>query len=61
MFVFAPILIIALALNKFVGLAIAGGILAASTAVNMITVYKNHYPATALFYGWLDPEMKHME
>uniref|UniRef100_A0A914C1F9 Uncharacterized protein n=1 Tax=Acrobeloides nanus TaxID=290746 RepID=A0A914C1F9_9BILA len=61
MFVFAPILIIALALNKFVGLVVAGGILVASTAVNMITVYKNHYPATALMFGWFDPKMKHME
>lgn len=61
MFIFAPVLIIALALNKFVGLAVAGGVLAMSTAANILTVYKNYFPATAMFFGWFDPRMKHME
>uniref|UniRef100_A0A914D5G1 Uncharacterized protein n=1 Tax=Acrobeloides nanus TaxID=290746 RepID=A0A914D5G1_9BILA len=61
MYLFTPLLLIPLALNKFVGIAVAGAIFVASTAANIITVYKNHYPPTHPLIGWNDPQEKNID
>ena len=60
-YIFTPLLLIPLALNKFAGLAIAGAMFIASTAANIITIYKYHYGPTYTVVGWVDPEEKHPE
>uniref|UniRef100_A0A914DQP3 Nose resistant to fluoxetine protein 6-like n=1 Tax=Acrobeloides nanus TaxID=290746 RepID=A0A914DQP3_9BILA len=61
MFAFTPLLLIPLALNKFVGLAVAGALFILSSAANIFTIYHYHYGPTYQSVGWVDPEEKHPE
>ncbi|CAJ0929788.1 unnamed protein product, partial [Mesorhabditis belari] len=58
MYVFSPILLVALAMNVYLGLGVAGAILFLSTGGNIATIYRYRYPATVDIFDAPDPKMK---
>ncbi|CAJ0921547.1 unnamed protein product, partial [Mesorhabditis belari] len=57
MYVFSPILLIALGMNVHLGLSVAGVILFLSTSGNIATIYKFRYPPTIAVFDKPDPKM----
>uniref|UniRef100_A0A914DTM8 Uncharacterized protein n=1 Tax=Acrobeloides nanus TaxID=290746 RepID=A0A914DTM8_9BILA len=58
MFIFTPIILMTLSISKFLGLGIASALFLGSTAANIGTVYKDHYPPAPYFTGPIDPRIK---
>ncbi|EFO13215.1 hypothetical protein LOAG_15315, partial [Loa loa] len=55
--IFAPILLIPLALKPMLGYITASLIILLSTAANWVTVYKEYFPPTDFYIGTMDPRM----
>ncbi|KAL3985267.1 Acyltransferase family protein [Acanthocheilonema viteae] len=55
--VFAPVLLVPLALKPVLGYITAGLLILISTVVNFVTVYKEYFPPTDFFIGVMDPRM----
>lgn len=55
--VFAPVLLIPLALKPVLGYITAGLLILLSTVANLVTVYKEYFPPTDFFIGAMDPRM----
>ncbi|VDM21712.1 unnamed protein product [Wuchereria bancrofti] len=55
--IFAPILLIPLALKPMLGYIIAGLLLLLSTVANLVTVYMEYFPPTDFYMGVMDPRM----
>uniref|UniRef100_A0A182EHJ7 NRF domain-containing protein n=2 Tax=Onchocerca ochengi TaxID=42157 RepID=A0A182EHJ7_ONCOC len=55
--IFAPVLLIPLALKPMLGYIIAGLLIMFSTVANLVTVYKGYFPPTDFFMGVMDPRM----
>uniref|UniRef100_A0A0N5AVS8 Acyl_transf_3 domain-containing protein n=1 Tax=Syphacia muris TaxID=451379 RepID=A0A0N5AVS8_9BILA len=58
MYIFAPVILIPLAIKPLYGFITAAGIFIASTAGNMITVYRYYFPPSDFSFGAQDPRMK---
>uniref|UniRef100_F1KVE9 Nose resistant to fluoxetine protein 6 n=1 Tax=Ascaris suum TaxID=6253 RepID=F1KVE9_ASCSU len=58
MYIFAPIILIPLAIKPLFGFITALLILLASTAANMATIYKFYFPPSNYALGAMDPRMK---
>nr|CRZ25551.1 Bm5175 [Brugia malayi] len=55
--IFAPALLIPLALKPMLGFIIAGLLLLLSTVANLVTVYMEYFPPTDFYIGVMDPRM----
>ncbi|VDK45188.1 unnamed protein product [Anisakis simplex] len=58
MYIFAPVLLVPLAIKPIIGFIVAGVILCASVAANMATVYALYLPPSPYPLGVMDPRMK---
>lgn len=58
MYIFAPIILIPLAIKPLFGFITALLILLASTAANIATIYKFYFPPSNYALGAMDPRMK---
>ncbi|VDO35889.1 unnamed protein product [Onchocerca flexuosa] len=55
--IFAPALLIPLALKPMLGYIVASLLILLSIAANLVTVYKGYFPPTDFFMGVMDPRM----
>ncbi|KAK0413654.1 hypothetical protein QR680_006927 [Steinernema hermaphroditum] len=56
-YIFAPLILIPMAIRPLFGFLAAGALFAASTAANLATVYTLRYPPSDYPYGAMDPNM----
>ncbi|VDN25558.1 unnamed protein product [Gongylonema pulchrum] len=57
MYLFAPVLLVPLALKPAVGYITAGVLMLLSTIANLVTIYKFYFPPTDFSIGAMDPRM----
>uniref|UniRef100_A0A914EAV5 Nose resistant-to-fluoxetine protein N-terminal domain-containing protein n=1 Tax=Acrobeloides nanus TaxID=290746 RepID=A0A914EAV5_9BILA len=55
MFIFSPLLLISLSIHPLAGIGVASALFFGSSAANIFTLYKNHYPASPYVTGPIDP------
>ena len=58
MFIFAPAILVPMAIKPLFGFLVAAVIFVLSTAGNMITVYRYYFPPSDYSFGGHDPRMK---
>lgn len=57
MHLFAPVLLVPLAVKPVLGYITAGLLILLSTIANLVTMYKFYFPPTDFFLGKMDPRM----
>ncbi|CAJ0582501.1 unnamed protein product, partial [Mesorhabditis spiculigera] len=61
-YIFAPLILVPFAINKFLGMAVSGGIFILSTGINIASVLHYHYPLTDYTVGIIqDPRMTNQD